>query len=186
MTLPLDIDGVTRPLAAGVILPFEIDGVVRPPSEDGGLPDDGVTRPASTEGGLLATPAVAVLSFVVATKTPQCGGQVKYCFPPTLPSFFPFPAKPPDNSTPAHSPPLPSISPMNRSVPSNPRLSMRTLSPSSKACRLDGGRPAVLLGGLLVETPSFPGAFETGVFARDEVVGLGYEVMLGGLPRITS
>lgn len=186
MTLPLDIDGVTRPLAAGVILPFEIDGVVRPPSEDGGLPDDGVTRPASTEGGLLATPAVAVLSFVVATKTPQRGGQVKYCFPPTLPSFFPFPAKPPDNSTPAHSPPLPSISPMNRSVPSNPRLSMRTLSPSSKACRLDGGRPAVLLGGLLVETPSFPGAFETGVFARDEVVGLGYEVMLGGLPRITS
>lgn len=81
MTLPLDIDGVTRPLAAGVILPFEIDGVVRPPSEDGGLPDeDGVARPASTEGGLLVTPAVAALSFVVATKTPQCGGQVKYCF----------------------------------------------------------------------------------------------------------
>lgn len=174
MTLPFDIDGVTRPLAPDVILPFEIEGVVRPPSEDGGLPDeDGVARPASPDGGLFVTPAVAVLSFVVVTKTPHCGGQVKYCFPPTLPLFFPFPAKPPASSTPAHSPALPSISPTYRSVPSNPRLSMRTLSPSSKVCKLDGGRPEVLLGGRLVDAVSFPGAFETGVFARDGAVVVG-------------
>lgn len=98
--------------------------------------------------------------------------------PSTVPSFLPFPANPPLNSTPAHSPCFPSISPLYRRVPSKPRLSMRTLSPRSKDlwlwwnasdCRLSGRRVLLLLakaevgvlgreleateGGLCVELP---------------------------------
>jgi len=68
---------------------------------------------------------------VVATKTPQLGGHVKYCLPFTVPSFFPFPEKPPLSSTPAQRPNLPSIAPMYLNVPSYPSDSMRTLSPAS-------------------------------------------------------
>lgn len=52
---------------------------------------------------------------------------------PTEPLFFPFPENPPLSSTPAQSPGLPSISPRYRRTPSNPRDSIRTLSPTSKA-----------------------------------------------------
>ena len=52
--------------------------------------------------------------------------------PLTLPSFLPFPENPPLNSTPAHWPAFPSISPKYRRVPSKPRLSILTLSPTSK------------------------------------------------------
>lgn len=128
--LPLLLAGVVRP--EGVILPLlrlglelvdrkPADGVTRP------FVSDGVTLPPITDGGRCA----GAESFVVAMNTPHFGGQVKYCFPPTEPSFFPFPANPPLSSTPAHSPPLPSISPIKRKVPSNPNDSMRTLSPTS-------------------------------------------------------
>ena len=72
VTLPLDIEGVFRPLpreviAEGVILPdAEKDGVMRP------------LRTDATEDGL-DIPAVAADNLVDATKTPQLGGQVKYC-----------------------------------------------------------------------------------------------------------
>jgi hypothetical protein len=59
--------------------------------------------------------------------------------PLKLPSFFPLPAKPPLNSTPAQRPGLPSISPRNLNVPSNPSDSTRTLSPISN------GLPVLLI-----------------------------------------
>jgi hypothetical protein len=60
--------GVTRP-KEGVILPFDPDGVTRPPREE-----------ATEEGRWIApTPTVGADSLVVATKTPQLGGHVKYC-----------------------------------------------------------------------------------------------------------
>ena len=51
--------------------------------------------------------------------------------PFTVPSFFPRPANPGASSTPAQTPGFPSMGPKNRSVPSMPRLSMRTASPWS-------------------------------------------------------
>lgn len=103
VTLPPFADGVVHVLrlkdVEGVILP-EVRGVVRPPRED------------ATDEGRSNRPVVGNDSFVVATNTPQFGGQAKYRFPPTDPSFLPFPANPPLSSTPAHSPALPSISPM--------------------------------------------------------------------------
>lgn len=68
---------------------------------------------------------------MVATNTPQFGEHTKYCFPPTDPSFFPLPEKPPLSSTPAHRPDLPSISPIYLKQPSNPKDSILTLSPTS-------------------------------------------------------
>lgn len=78
--------------------------------------------------------------------------------PSTLPSFFPFPANPPLSSTPAHWPAFPAISPKYRRVPSNPRLSILTLSPASNDlparlelrmkvsdCLLDGRTEGVLV-----------------------------------------
>ena len=47
-------------------------------------------------------------------KTPCRGGQVKYCSPPTVPSFFPCGVS---SSTPAHSPGANLVSPMKRTVP---------------------------------------------------------------------
>lgn len=107
---PVDAEGVIRPLdrdTDGVILPprfADTEGVIRPLRED--ATDDG------------RFPTVGGDSFVVATNTPHWGGQVKYCFPATDPSFFPLPANPPLSSTPAQRPGFPSISPTNRSVPS--------------------------------------------------------------------
>ena len=83
MTLPLDIDGVT--------LPFEIDGVFLPLPTEGRwdgviLPEaekEGVIRPLrmdATEDGREEIETVAAESFVEATKTPQLGGHMKYCF----------------------------------------------------------------------------------------------------------
>lgn len=122
--------------------------------------NEGVTRPLrvdATEEGLETDPdpAVGVESLEDVMKTPQFGGHVKYrvlyeavrqpykrwdrwtpprnsyrTHPLTEPSFLPLPAKPPPSSTPANSPDLPSISPRNRRVPSKPRDSIRTLSPT--------------------------------------------------------
>jgi len=119
VTLPLEPDGVTRPLCIDV----EKDGVARPPREE-----------ATEDGRCVApTPTVGAESLVVATKTPQLGGHVKYCLPFTVPLFLPFPENPPLSSTPAHIPDLPSIAPINRNVPSYPSDSMRTLSPTSNS-----------------------------------------------------
>lgn len=49
------------------------------------------------DGGAIGIAAI----FVDATKTPHLGGQEKYATPATEPSFFPFPAYCPLNSTPA-------------------------------------------------------------------------------------
>ena len=87
---PVDAAGVTRPLPKdGVTLPLDIEGVFRPLpreviAEGVILPDaekDGVMRPLRTEATEdgLDIPAVAADSLVDATKTPQLGGQVKYC-----------------------------------------------------------------------------------------------------------
>jgi len=65
VTLPLEPDGVTRPLCIDV----ETDGVARPPREE-----------ATEDGRWIApAPTVGAESLVVATKTPQLGGHVKYC-----------------------------------------------------------------------------------------------------------
>ena len=93
VTRPLLIDGVMRPLPIeGVIRPLDIEGVLRPlPNDERAegviLPDaekEGVIRPlrvdATDEGRDMEIPTVGADSFVVATKTPQLGGQVKYCF----------------------------------------------------------------------------------------------------------
>ena len=61
---------------------------------------------------------------------------MRHTHPATLPLFFPFPANPPLSSTPAHIPGFPSISPRYLSTPSNPRDSIRTLSPTSKGLPL--------------------------------------------------
>jgi hypothetical protein len=75
------VPGVTRP-NKGVILPLESDGVMRPLCRD--VERDGVARPPreeATEDGrwIAPTPTVGAESLVVATKTPQLGGHVKYC-----------------------------------------------------------------------------------------------------------
>ena len=55
--------------AEGVILPdAENEGVILPLRTD-----------ATEDGREVETPAVGAESFVEATKTPQFGGQVKYC-----------------------------------------------------------------------------------------------------------
>lgn len=56
--------GVIRPRCEGVTRP--LDGVIRPPRDE-----------ATEDGRLL--PTVGADSFVVETKTPHFGGQVKYC-----------------------------------------------------------------------------------------------------------
>lgn len=86
-------DGVMRPLLAGVTRP--LDGVIRPLLKlDRVLvvllnEVEGVIRPLCdasrrplTDGGLWTAPGptVGAESLVVATKTPQLGGQEKYCF----------------------------------------------------------------------------------------------------------
>lgn len=142
--LPIEADGVILPdCDAGVIRPLEIEDTLLPfvliedENEGVALPDnEGVTRPLrleATDEGLEIDTAQDVEgeSLEVAMNTPQFGGQVKYRFPPTEPSFFPLPAKPPPSSTPANVPAFPSISPRKRRVPSNPSDSMRTVSPSS-------------------------------------------------------
>lgn len=69
VTRPFPIDGVTRPLAIeGVTRPFDIEGVLRPPYIE-----------ATEDGRDMGSPAVGADSFVEATKTPQLGGQLKYC-----------------------------------------------------------------------------------------------------------
>jgi hypothetical protein len=66
---PADIEGVTRPVETdGVILP-DIEGVVRP-LRDEATEDGRDIIPIRTAGGD---------SFPEATKTPQLGGQEKYC-----------------------------------------------------------------------------------------------------------
>ena len=62
---PFGPDGVTRPLVTDV----ERDGAVRSPREE-----------ATEDGRRTApTPTVGAESLVVATKTPQFDGHVKYC-----------------------------------------------------------------------------------------------------------
>lgn len=74
VTLPLDIEGVFRPLpnderVEGVILPeAEKEGVIRPLRTD-----------ATDDGRDIDSPVVGADSLVDATKTPQLGGQEKYC-----------------------------------------------------------------------------------------------------------
>ena len=66
----------------------------------------------------LPTPASSRLSLISSslvkgrfcrvfslTKTPHCGGQSKYCFPCTVPSFLPRPTETPVNRTPTQSVP---------------------------------------------------------------------------------
>ena len=84
---------------------------------------------------------------------------LKKTYPVTEPLFFPFPAKPPPNSTPAQRPGLPSISPKYLRVPSKPRDSTLTLSPTSKALESLFEASDCLLGGRL-------GRVETGVLTR--------------------
>jgi hypothetical protein len=67
----------------------------------------------------------------MATWRPREGDE-RNAHPLTVPLFLPLPAKPGPSSTPAHMPCLPSISPTKRRVPSKPRDSIRTLSPTSK------------------------------------------------------
>lgn len=83
---------------------------------------------SATLGGLTPTvPTVARLSFPTATNTPHIGAHSKYLFPSGVrPSFFPFPANPPLNSTPAQIPAFGGISPRYRSVPSKPKEVIRT------------------------------------------------------------
>lgn len=94
--VPRPKDGVTRPVwNEGVTRPFEAEGVFCPTRpltlaavEDGvTLPDtsEGVMRPLrleATDAGREMEPGctVAADNLVVATKTPQRGGQVKYRF----------------------------------------------------------------------------------------------------------
>ena len=97
---PVDAAGVTRPLdIEGVILPFENEGVFRPLGTEGVfLPfpmegkADGVILPEAEKEGVilplrtdatedgLEWPTVGADNLVDATKTPQFGGHVKYCF----------------------------------------------------------------------------------------------------------
>lgn len=134
---PDDADGVTLPVASpGVARPLDPAGVLRPLALVE-ADSDGVARPLrdeATDDGLEIEPAPTVGddNFDAAMKTPQFGAQVKYRFPLTEPSFLPLPANPPLSSTPANNPAFPSISPRKRNVPSNPRDSIRTLSPISK------------------------------------------------------
>lgn len=81
VTLPFPSEGVTRPLdTEGVLRPLAIDeraeGVILPDAEK-----EGVIRPlrvdATDEGREI--PTVGADNLVEATKTPQFGGQVKYC-----------------------------------------------------------------------------------------------------------
>lgn len=106
----IEFEGVTRPL----LRDMDAEGVIRPEKE-------GVIRPLrdeATDDGLKVRATVGGDNLVKATKTPQLLGHVKYRFPLTDPSFFPFPAKPPLSSTPAHRPGFPSISPIYLRVPS--------------------------------------------------------------------
>ena len=142
VTLPVGREGVTRPVEIeGVTLP-EKDGVIRPL----------LLRTEATEAGreMVLVRTAGRESLSTATNTPHFGGQTKYlvlirdvdqdrliaffggtAYPFTLPSFFPLPANPPPSSTPAHSPGLPSIGPMKRRTPSNPKDSILASSPIS-------------------------------------------------------
>jgi hypothetical protein len=186
------VEGVTRPLRKeaegvlgiendGVVLPLNA-GVVLPPRDD--ATDDGRTAPGPTVGGE---------SFVVATKTPHFSGHEKYCllenninimdlgleeqtYPATEPSFFPFPEKPPLNSTPAQRPGLPSISPMYLRAPSKPRDSILTFSPTSKVLESLLEASDCLLGGRLA------GRVNAGVFARSGTLADDVEAAEEGRP----
>lgn len=68
VTRPVEYAGVTRPDVAGVTLPL-IDGVVRPLRVEA-TEDGRDTMPLRTAGGD---------NLLEATKTPQFGGQEKYC-----------------------------------------------------------------------------------------------------------
>lgn len=177
---PPDIAGVARPLTEGVARPLTggNEGVVRP-------------RDDATEEGR----KIGAESFAEATKTPHLGAHEKYdtlymhsaqcsrkdinSYPLTVPSFLPRPASPGASSTPAHTPGFPSIEPIKRSVPSIPRLSMRTASPGSNVrslplllpCTSDwrlSGRDDVLVEvearGVYVKAPER--ALDVGVFGR--------------------